>query len=109
MNTKMKITKMKIKRGDTVKILSGKDKGKTGKVLLTVPALSKVVVENVNLHTHFERSKQAGQPGTKVVAPSPLHISKVQLMDDGNGSRVGYKFLENGNKQRVAKKSGKAI
>ena len=103
--------KMKIKKGDTVKILSGKDKNKTGKVLSVVPSLRKVVVENVNLHTHFERSKQAGQPGTKVVAPSPLHISKVQLMDgsSGNASRVGYKFLENGNKQRVAKKSGKAI
>ena len=104
-------TKMKIKKGDTVKVISGKDKNKTGKVLSVVPALRKVVVENINLHTHFERSKQAGQPGTKVVAPSPMHVSKVQLVDSssGNPSRIGYKFLENGNKQRIAKKSGKSI
>jgi len=105
------MNKLRIKKGDTVKVLSGKDKGKTGKVLSVLPALRKAVVENINLHTHFERSKQAGQPGTKVVAASPLGISKLQLVDGNSGSpsRVGYKFLENGNKQRVAKKSGKAI
>jgi large subunit ribosomal protein L24 len=105
------MNKLKIKKGDTVKVLSGKDKNKTGKVITVMPAWGKVVVENVNLHTHFERSKQAGQPGTKVVAPSPMPVGKVQLVDSASGSpsRVGYKFLENGNKQRVAKKSGKAI
>ena len=107
----MKNLKMKIKKGDTVKILSGKDKGKTGKVLEVMPKWSKVVVEDVNMHTKFERAKQAGQPGKKIVTPSPLSISKVQLIDSnsGNPSRVGYTFLENGNKQRIAKQSGKAI
>ena len=102
---------MKIKKGDTVKVLSGKDKGKTGKVLTVIPQWSKVIVENINLHTKFERSRQAGQPGKKIVAPSPMAISKVQLIDNnsGNPSRVGYKFLENGNKQRVGKDSGKAV
>ncbi len=103
--------KMKIRKGDMVKVLSGKDKNKTGKVLTVMPSWGKLVVENINLHTHFERSKQAGQPGQKVVAPSPLPVGKVQLVDSSSGSpsRVGYKFLENGKKQRVAKKSGKAI
>jgi large subunit ribosomal protein L24 len=103
--------KMKIKKGDTVKVLSGKDKGKTGKVLEVFPSRMSVVVENVNLHTKFERSKQAGQPGQKIVTPSALSVSKVQLIDGSSGSpsRVGYKFLENGNKQRIAKASGKAV
>ena len=103
--------KLKIKRGDTVKVLSGKDKGKTGKILLVIPGIGKVTVENVNLHTRFERSRKPGQPGTKVVAPSPMAVSKVQLIDPNSGkpSRVGYQLLENGVKQRIAKKSGKAI
>ncbi len=102
---------MKIKKGDTVKVLSGKDRGKTGKILAVHPGLDKVVVENVNLHTRFERSRKAGQPGTRVTMPSPLHASKVQLVDPSSGkpTRIGYKVLENGNKQRVARKSGQAV
>lgn len=105
------MNKLKIKKGDTVKVLSGKDKGKTGKVLTVIPKISKVIVENVNVHTKFERSKQAGQPGKKILTSSPMAISKVQLVDSnsGNPSRVGYKFLENGSKQRIAKQSGKAV
>lgn len=105
------MNKLRIKKGDSVKILSGKDKGKTGKVIEVLPKLQKVVVENINSHTRFERSKKAGQPGKKVVFFSPLPVSKVQLLDgsSGNPSRVGYKFMENGSKQRIAKSSGKAI
>ena len=105
------MNKLKIKKGDTVKILSGKDKGKTGLVLQVLPRLAKVVVENINMHTRFERSRQAGQPGKKIEFSAPLSISKVMLIDSnsGNPSRVGYTFLENGNKQRVGKDSGKAV
>lgn len=103
--------KLKIKKGDTVKILSGKDKGKTGKVLRVLPEIRKVAVENVNIHTRFERSKKANQPGQKIEFPGPLPISKVQLVDSNSGkpTRVAYKILDSGNKQRVARKSGKAI
>lgn len=103
--------KMKIKKGDTVKVLSGKDKGKTGKVLRVFPSVHKVVVENVNMHTKFERSRQAGQPGQKIVFAGPMHSSKVMLVDphSGNPTRVGYQVLDNGTKQRIAKQSGKAI
>lgn len=103
--------KLKIKKGDTVKVISGKYKGKSGKVIEVMPKIGKIVVENVNMHTHFERSKQAGKPGTKVVSPSPFAVSKVMIVDShsGNPSRIGYSFLENGNKQRIAKASGKAI
>ncbi len=103
--------KFKIKKGDTVKVISGKDKGKTGKVLSVLPKAARLVVENINLHTKFEKSRQAGQPGKKVVFPAGLPISKVMLVDSNSGqtTRVGYKYLENGNKQRVAKASGKAV
>ena len=105
------MNKLKIKKGDTVKVLSGKDKGKTGKVLVVFPKISKVTVENVNLHTKFQKNKRAGQPGTKVTLASPMSVSKLQLVDSNSGkpSRVGYTVLDNGTKQRIAKKSGKAV
>ncbi len=103
--------KLKIKKGDNVKILSGKDKGKTGKVLRVISSIHKVVVENVNMHTKFERSRRAGQPGQKVVFAGAMAVSKVQLIDPNSGkpTRVGFKTLDNGTKQRIAKQSGKAI
>lgn len=107
----MKVNKLKLKKGDTVKVLSGKDKGKSGKILQVLPKLGKIVVENVNLHTRFERSKQAGRPGQKVVFPAPLDSSKVMLIDPHSGkpTRVNYKTLADGSKQRTAKVTGKAV
>lgn len=103
--------KMKIKKGDSVKILSGKDKGKTGTVLRAIPATGKVVVENVNVHTKFEKGKTNRQVGGKITFPGALSVSKVMLIDSntGNPTRVGYKTLENGTKQRIGRKSGKAV
>lgn len=103
--------KMKIKKGDTVKVLSGKDKGKTGTVLRALPTQGKVVVENVNVHTKFEKGKTRRQVGQKVSFAAPLQVSKVMLIDSNSGkpSRIGYQILENGTKQRIARKSGKAI
>ncbi len=105
------INKLKIKTGDTVKILSGKDRGKTGKVIKVLPKTRKIVVENAALHTRFERSKRAGEPGKKVTFFAPLPISKVMLLDPNSGepTRTSFTFLENGSKQRVAKASGKAV
>lgn len=107
----MKNFKLKIKTGDTVKVISGKDKGKTGKVIKVMPKDAKVTVENVNVHTRFERSKNAGEPGKKITFFAPLPISKVMLLDPNSGqaSRVGYTILENGSKQRIARTSGKAV
>lgn len=107
----MNTIRLKIKTGDTVKILSGKDKGKTGKVIKVMPKIGKLVVENVNLHTKFERSKKAGEKGKKVTFFGGLPVSKVMLIDpnSGNPSRVNFTFLENGNKQRIGKDSGKAV
>ncbi len=105
------MNKLKIKTGDTVKVMSGKDKGKTGKVLRVIPADRKLVVENINIHTKFQKSKQSGQPGTRVSAPGPMAISKVMVVDSnsGNPSRISYKMMDNGKKQRIGKDSGKAM
>jgi large subunit ribosomal protein L24 len=103
--------KLKIKKGDTVKLLSGKDRGKTGTVLRVIPASNRVVVENVNMHTRFERSKKAGTPGQKVVFAAAVHLSNVMLVDSNSGkpSRVGFKRMDNGSKIRIAKKRDKAV
>jgi large subunit ribosomal protein L24 len=105
------MNKLRIKKGDTVKVLSGKDKGKTGKVLQVLPKAFKVVVENVNMHTKFEKSRRAGEKGKKIEFSAALPVSKVMLIDSnsGNPTRVLYKFLESGNKQRIGKDSGKAV
>ncbi len=105
------MNKLRIKKGDTVKVLSGKDKGVKGKVLEVLPKIRKAVVENVHMHTRFERSKKAGQPGKKVVFSAPIPVSKLQLVDPNSGepSRVGYTILENKTKQRIGKSSGKAL
>src|SRR4051812_16901311 len=105
------MNKLKIKKGDTVKVISGKDKGKTGKVISVLPKISKIVVENVNMHTKFERSKTAGQPGSKVTYSAPFPVSKAMLIDSNssNPTRVGYAFMENGTKQRIGKDSKKAV
>ena len=105
------MNKLKIKKGDTVRVLSGKDKGKSGKVLQVLPKAGKLVIENVNMHTRFERSKKAGEKGKKITFPAPTPAGKVMLVDSNSGSttRVGFKFLESGIKQRIAKASGKAI
>ncbi len=105
------MNKLKIKKGDTVKVISGKDKGKSGKVIQVLPKAAKIVVESINMHTKFERSKTAGQPGTKVVYSAPFPVSKVMLVDSNssNPTRVGYTFLENGSKQRIGKDSKKAV
>ena len=105
------MNKLRIKTGDTVKVLSGKDKGKTGKVIRVMPKLGKVVVENVNLHTRFEKAKKSGEKGKQVTFPGSLPVSKLMLVDpnSGSGTRVSFTFLENGSKQRIAKKSGKSI
>ena len=105
------MNKLKIRKGDTVKVLSGRDKGKTGKVIRVLPATRGVVVENVNIRSRFEKAKQANQPGQKISASMPISVSKVMLVDSnsGNPTRVGYKFLDNGTKQRTGKDSGKAV
>ncbi len=101
---------MKIKEGDKIVVIAGKDKGKKGEVKHTYGKMNKVVVEGVNLHTKFIK-KGAGRPGQQVKIESPIHVSNVMLLDPTNDkpTRVGYKKNEGGAKYRVSKKSGEAV
>jgi large subunit ribosomal protein L24 len=100
----------KIKKGDTVIILSGKDKGKTGDVVRAIPSEDKVVVQGVNMVSKHKKPSQANPQGGIERVEAPLHVSKVAIKDPKTGqpTRVGFKFLD-GKKVRVAKKSGEVI
>ena len=98
---------MKIKQGDKVVVIAGKDKGKEGKVLKTLRNSSKVIVEGVNIvKKHIKPS--GGEDGRIAEIEAPLHVSNVMLFDDKakKGTRVGYE-IKNGKKVRVSKKSDK--
>ncbi|MCK4857442.1 MAG: 50S ribosomal protein L24 [candidate division Zixibacteria bacterium] len=107
---------MKIRKGDTVKVLCGKNRGKTGKVLKVDPRKHRVIVEGVNLIKKHSRPTQRNQKGGIIEKEGSLHISNVQLMDVKNNmpTRVGFHFLRNeegklSGKMRISKKSGEVI
>ena len=99
---------MNIKKNDTVIVLSGKDKGKQGKVLGTVPSEAKVVVEGINKVTKHNKPSAQNQEGGIAEKEAALDISNVMLVVDGQTTRVGFK-VEDGKKIRIAKKTGKEI
>ena len=101
---------MKIKTNDTVIVLSGKDKGKKGKVLKAMPADNKVIVEGVCVATCHTKARRQGETGGIVRKEIPIRTDKVQLVCEkcGKGVRVGYN-MENGKKTRVCKKCGAEI
>lgn len=101
---------MKIKKNDTVIVLSGKDKGKKGTVLKAIPAEAKVVVEGVHVLKKIVKAKVRGEKSTVVEKPYPISISKVALVDPKTGSatRTGYK-IEGDKKVRIARKSSQTI
>jgi len=99
----------KIKKGDRVVVLSGKDKGKTGTVTQALPKDSKVVVEGVNIATRHRKPTQAEPQGGLVRAEAPLHVSKVaHVTADGKPTRVRFE-TQDGKKVRVAVKTGESI
>lgn len=102
---------MKIKKDDLVIVLSGKDKGKQGKVLRALPSKNKVVVEGVAIVKKAIRPTQANQQGGIVSMEAPIDASNVALIDpkDGKPTRVGYRVSEDGTKVRYAKRSGEEI
>lgn len=99
---------MRIKKGDTVKVIAGKDKGATGKVLKTIPKEDKVVVEKVNVVTKHLKPRGPQQPGGIEKQEAPIHVSNVQYFVDGKVSKIGYR-IEDGKKVRFAKSNGKTI
>ena len=102
--------KLHVKKGDTVQVLSGKDKGKEGKILTALPKKGKVIVEGVNKVKRHTKPSQTNPQGGIVKKEAGIHISNVNLIDPASGkpTRVGYKF-EGDKKIRYAKKSGEEI
>jgi len=98
----------KIKKDDMVKIITGKDKGKSGKVLSVNLKDETVVVEGCNMAVKHQKPSQANPQGGIVNQESPIHVSNVMLVVDGQATRVGFK-VEDGKKVRYAKKTGKVI
>jgi large subunit ribosomal protein L24 len=102
---------MHVKKDDNIIVISGKDKGKKGRVLAAYPKDSRVLVEGVNMVKKHSRPSQKNPQGGILNQEAPIHVSNVMLVDpkSGNATRVGYKALENGKKVRVAKKSGEVL
>lgn len=98
----------KIKKGDTVKVIAGKDKDKEGKVISVNPKKSAVLVEGVNMVTKHTKPSMANQQGGIVNAEAWLDASNVMVMHEGKATRVGFK-VEDGKKVRIAKTTGKVI
>lgn len=105
---------MKVHKGDTVLVISGKDKGAKGKVLQAYPARNKVLVEGVNRikkHTPISTNQRGARSGGIVTQEAPIHVSNVMVVDsDGKPTRVGYRRdEETGKKVRISKRNGKDI
>ena len=102
---------MKIHTGDTIRIISGNDKGKSGKVLAVLPSRLSVVAENLNMKKKHVRPRTQGQKGELVRIPAPMQVSRVMLVcaKCSKPTRVGYARDESGKKQRVCKKCGASI
>lgn len=98
---------MKVKVNDKVLVIAGKDKGKTGKIIKVYAKHDRVVVEKLNMRTKHIR-KQQNKPGEKIKYEAPIHASNVMLLDpkENKPTRVSYKVLDNGKKERVSRLSG---
>ncbi|MEU6074410.1 MULTISPECIES: 50S ribosomal protein L24 [Micromonospora] len=104
---------VKVKKGDTVVVIAGKDKGAKGKVIAAYPRQDKVLVEGVNRvkkHTRISTTQRGAKTGGIVTQEAPIHVSNVQVLDsDGKPTRVGYRVDENGQKVRIARSTGKDL
>ena len=100
---------MKIRKGDTVVVLTGKDKGKQGEVVTAFPAAGKVIVEGVNVAKRHQKPTRSTQQGGIIDKAMPINVSNVALVVDGKPTRVGYRIDAGGEKVRVAKRTGADI
>jgi large subunit ribosomal protein L24 len=104
---------MKVKKGDTVVVISGKDKGAKGKVIQAYPDSQRVLVEGVNRikkHTKVSQTQRGAQTGGIVTQEASIHVSNVMVVDsDGKPTRVGYRENDEGKRVRVSKRNGKDI
>jgi large subunit ribosomal protein L24 len=104
---------MKVKKGDTVIVVAGKDKGAKGKVIAAYPKRQRVIVEGVNRikkHTRISANQRGAKTGGIVTQEAAVHVSNVMVVDsDGKPTRVGYRKDEDGRSVRVSRRSGKDI
>ena len=110
------MAKLRIKKGDTVLVLSGKDKGLTGKVMQSYPETDRVLVEGVNRikkHTKVGQTQRGAKTGGIITQEAPIHISNVQLVVEVNGKKVGtrtgVRVDEHGNRIRISRRTGEDI
>jgi large subunit ribosomal protein L24 len=99
---------MKIRKGDRVRVLSGKDRGKEGVVLRSLPERQRVVVEGVNTAKRHQRPTSMSQQGGIVDKDMPIHVSNVAVISpsDGRPTRIGYRFGADGKKVRICRRTG---
>lgn len=105
----MSKVKLHIKKGDTVKVISGDDKGKTGKVLKVMVAENRALVEGLNIVTKHRKPTAQNTSGKIDKVESPIHISNLMVVVGGKPTRIGRKLNEEGKLQRVARKTGEFI
>ena len=103
--------KMHVKKGDTVQVISGRDKGKVGEVLQALPKSSKIIVKDVNIRTKHVKPQQEGESGQIQTFEAPIHSSNVMHYSEKENvaSRIGYQVTDDGRKVRVLKKTGEVI
>jgi large subunit ribosomal protein L24 len=103
---------MKIRKGDTVKVMAGKDKGKTGSILTVLRDTDQVIIEGINVVKRHQKNRRSRSQGQIIEKSMPLHVSNVSLMEGDKTVRAGYVFEGEGDKRkkvRVARPSGKKI
>jgi large subunit ribosomal protein L24 len=110
-NQSNKAYKMNVKKGDTVQVISGRDKGKVGEILKAIPKNSQVVVKGVNVKTKHVKPQQEGESGQIATFEAPIHSSNVMLYSTKEkvASRICYTFTDDGRKVRMLKKTGEII
>src|SRR5688572_2773908 len=106
MTEQNKRAKLHVKKGDTVKVLAGDDKGKTGKVLKVIPEKNRALVEGVNMVTKHRKPTAQNTSGKIEKIEAPIHLSNIMVTEGGTPTRVGRKLNDNGRLQRYAKRSG---
>ena len=100
---------MKIKKGDIVKVISGSYSGKEGRVLKVLNERERLIVEGINMLKKHMRPNQENQQGAIIEKEGSIHVSNVQLLHNGKGTKVGYQFSKDGKKNRFSKKTNKVI
>ena len=100
---------MKLKKGDTVEVITGKDKGRQGEVEHVFPKTNQIIVNGVNTASKHQKARRANEPGGIIDKDMPIDASNVMLVHKGRKVRVGYKTQDDGTKVRVARPSGEVI